>query len=108
MSLIESSKSVKVIPFTGKRDEFFLWSIRFLSYCSVQGCKDVLLGVDIPPNASVNIDETTVAGKEDLRKRKANSTAMTLLNLSLTDMVSVNAVYNSRTPGQPDGNAKIA
>jgi hypothetical protein len=108
MSLIESSKSVKVIPFTGKRDEFFLWSVRFLSYCEVQGCKKVLLGLEIPPNSSARIDETIPAGVEQMRIRKANSTAMTLLNLSLTDMVSVNAVYNSKTPGLPDGNAAIA
>jgi hypothetical protein len=108
MSLIESSKAVKTIPFSGKKEDFFLWSVRFLSYCHVQGCKKSLLGNDIPPNANTVIDESTDAGKLLLKSRNANNTAIILLTLSVTDLVSINAISNAATVNLPDGNASIA
>jgi hypothetical protein len=67
MSLIEGAKPVKTIPFSGKRDEYFMWTIKFLSYCHMHGCKKILMGEEQVPPHDEEIDETGVEGKKKLR-----------------------------------------
>ena len=51
-SVQDATKPVKTIPFSGKKSDFFLWSARFLAYCQIQGCKNILLGKETMLNTA--------------------------------------------------------
>ena len=101
---------VKSVPFSGKKADFYGWTIKFLSYCHSINCKDVILGLETPPTdrAAAALIETVPADKIRLRMKKSNDTAMALLNLSMQDMVSQNAVTNAVTRGYANGLASKA
>jgi len=55
----QHGKSVKNVPFTGKRADYKKWSKRFLSYDQMKKIKKVLLGMEKPPavSESLNLDD---------------------------------------------------
>jgi hypothetical protein len=67
-----------------------------------------LLGKLVVPAASMALDSTTAAHKKLLDARKADSTAMCLLRILLTDKISQSALYNSNTTELPGGSAEKA
>ncbi|TAF30165.1 MAG: hypothetical protein EAZ68_23195, partial [Oscillatoriales cyanobacterium] len=128
----DPTKSASTIPFSGRAEDFFKWSAKFLAYCDYQGCKDVLLGKIAVPPASMKLDLDSIKDednindksqdtnedearsfkletiKEQIRARDMNKLAMVLLNLSMSDGVSVGAIYNANTTALPDGDANLA
>jgi hypothetical protein len=104
-TLLDATKSVKSIPFSGKKDDFFIWSVRILSYCQLQGCQRVLEGVTPVSAANTVIPAANV---NELAARKANEVAIILLNMFMIDVVSYGAIYNARTVVQPEGCAATA
>jgi len=110
MSTSIADAKVKSVPFSGNKAEFYIWTVKFLSYCHSQSCKDVILGTEVPLSDSEYIlalqDPTTP--KEVLRVKKSNDMAMALLNLSLTDIVSQCAVQNALSDDYSNGLASMA
>jgi hypothetical protein len=68
-TLLDDTKSVKSIPVSGKSEDFYIWSVRCLSYCQVQGCRRVLEGITPVPAANIVIPDADVV---ELAARKAN------------------------------------
>ena len=108
MTSVADSK-VKSVPFSGKKGDFYGWTVKFLSYCHSQGCKDVLNGVTVPPT---DADYRAITDpKKDaalIQAKKANDLAMALLNLSLSDKVSQCAVQNAANSEYSEGLASLA
>jgi hypothetical protein len=66
-----------------------------------------LLGtLAVPPVTLLNLDANDPLDKILLSARKANSTAICLLRISLTDKISQSALYNSKTTELPGGSAQ--
>jgi hypothetical protein len=95
------AKGVKKVPFDGTHENFYLWTTQLLGIAETNNCEQALLGTIAVPASSAKLDATKDAGKELLAARRANSTAMCLIRISLTDKVSQSALYNSKTTDLP-------
>jgi len=101
-------KSVKNVPFTGKRADYEKWSKRFLSYAEMKKVKKVLLGLEKPPAASesLNLDDKN---DQDLQRIwQANDLAFNMLMLAVDDPISFEAVSSGCMDSLPDGDAALA
>ena len=112
---MDDIKTVKGLPFSGKKSEFRIWSFRFLASIAHYGCKDILTdpNCESPPDSE---DLTTPAAlalpslDEKVANRKANKKAYMLLTLSISpnDIVTYDAIQTAVTTELPDGCAKTA
>jgi hypothetical protein len=48
--MADTTVSIRVIPFTGKKEDWPIWSVKFLAPARCKGYRDVLLGKDITPS----------------------------------------------------------
>ena len=106
MDEVKEDKSIRTIPFSGKKQDYIIWRARFLSYYQIKGCKQVLLGKITVPKSSITLLKGT--DDEELLARHANAVAYSMLNMAVSDAVSFGAVYNAQTADLPDGDAAIA
>ena len=53
-----TEKSVRIIPFSGKKSDWRIWSRRFLAAAAKKKYKNVLLGIDSVPADIETLDET--------------------------------------------------
>jgi hypothetical protein len=98
--------NVKKVPFDGTKTSFYLWTTQILGFAETYNCAQTLLGtITVPPASAVLSDEDPDEHKL-LEGRIANSIAMVLLRISLTDDISVDHIYTSRTPELPQGSAR--
>ena len=75
--------AIRVLNFSGRKEEWPSWSENFLAKAKRSGTKDVLLGkVQIPSSFEV-IDEKTEEGKKLMRIIELNEIAFTELILSI-------------------------
>jgi hypothetical protein len=72
-----------------------LWTTQLLGFAEKYNCGQALLGALKVPESTEKLDSTKDPDKDELAARSANSTAMCLLRISLTDKVSQSALYNS-------------
>jgi hypothetical protein len=61
-------------------------------------CEQALLGTISVPTSSAALSDADPADKKLIMGRNANSTAMVLLRISLTDGIRVDQIYTSRRP----------
>jgi hypothetical protein len=59
--------AIRVLSFSGSKDEWLTWSEKFLAKAKRSGIKDVLLGKVFIPKSSELFDEKTDEGKRMLR-----------------------------------------
>ena len=106
MDEVKEEKSIRTIPFNGKKTDYIIWRARFLSYAQIKGCKQIILGTTSVPAANV----TLVKGIDDaeILVRHLNAIAYSMLNMAVSDSVSFGAVYNAQTNELPDGDAAQA
>lgn len=111
-------KSVRVLAFSGKAEDWDEWSTKFETIASQRGYYDVMTGKTPCPKASLSIDEKTPNGtayvitSEDKRNelkeaRKANTEGYRDLTLSTTTM-AFKIVKSSKTEDLPAGDLKLA
>ena len=105
--------AIRVLNFSGRKEEWPSWSEKFLAKAKRSGTKDVLLGkVQIPSSFEV-IEEKTEEGKKLMRIIELNEIAFTELILSI-DVSSSNGkiafgiVKNCKSKEFEDGNAALA
>jgi hypothetical protein len=105
------AKGAKKVPFDGTKENFYLWTTQLLGLEETYGCDQAFIGkLTVPPVTLINLDAIDPLDKILLPARKANSTAMCLLSISLTDKISQSALYNSKTtrlPESSEGRVKI-
>jgi hypothetical protein len=99
--VIDAGKNIKTIPFSGKKEDFTIWSSRFLSYLHLNNCKSTILGKTIIPNDTDVLEPTDPLHVPLIQARSANNLAMLLLTMAITDTTSYGALY-------AEGNCAIA
>jgi hypothetical protein len=103
-----SAKGVKKVLFDGTHENFYLWTTELLGLAETYIFEQALIGTLTVPASNDVLDPTQDADKILLAARRANSTAMCLLRISLMYKVSQSALYNSKTPNSPLGSAAKA
>ncbi|MGL5074464.1 MAG: hypothetical protein ACRDBG_01300 [Waterburya sp.] len=106
--VIDAGKNIKTIPFSGKKEDFTIWSSRFLSYLHLNNCKSTILGKTIIPNDTTDLDPTNPLHVPLIQARSANNLAMLLLTMAITDTTSYGALYAAQTTENAEGNCAIA
>ena len=75
--------AIRVLNFTGKKEEWSTWSEKFLAKARRSGIKDVLLGKVSIPKTNEEINEKTDEGKIMMKIFDLNELAYTELILSI-------------------------
>ena len=101
-------KTIRIIPFSGKEEDWRMWSRKFLARAKVQEYKEILTGTKKAPAAGTTIDESTDQGKTQKKLQIANEKAYNDLLLSCEEEVSFGAVDEAITTSFPDGDAHQA
>jgi hypothetical protein len=92
--------NVKKVPFDGTD------ALQLLGFAETYNFAQALLVTITVPPASAVLSDADPDEHKLLQVRRANSTAMALLRISLTDDISVDQIYTSRTPELPQGSAR--
>jgi hypothetical protein len=105
--------AIRVLNFSGRKEEWPSWNEKFLAKAKRSGIKDVLLGkVEIPSSLDI-IDEKTEEGKKLLRIADLNEIAFTELILSIdvsnsNGKIAFGIVKSCKSKEFEDGNAALA
>jgi hypothetical protein len=108
---MDEIKSVKSLPFSGKKSEFPVKIFRFLACCAYQKCEDILLDPQaLAPSFTQYLDPTDPIDMILMERRKQNGKAYMLLSLSISpsDTITFNAVQNAVSAYIPSGDVKQA
>jgi hypothetical protein len=93
--------------FDGKSEKFAQWSYTLLSICAIAGFREVLTDENlvIPPDA-----DTLDPAKQraEIPLRKANTTAYSLLLITIQDPIGFQAIRNGVYGDHPNGLASLA
>jgi hypothetical protein len=102
-----------LLQFSGKQDDWHMWSRFFLARSLTKNYKDIVTGTEPPPptfipgtQGSSSVDKGRLAMKENFRK--ANSTAYMELLSAVFDDISFNTFDEARSATFPDGNSALA
>ena len=104
---------IRVLNFSGRKEEWPSWNEKFLANAKRSGIMDVLLGkIKIPTSLDV-IDEKTEEGKKLLRIADLNEIAFTELILSIdvsnsNGKIAFGIVKSCKSKEFEDGNAALA
>ena len=101
----EISKSIKIIPFHGKKKMFQQWSGKFLAAARVRGYAGILTGNDKVPAEKEDLKDTD---KEKIKNRANNEKAYTDLMLSMEEEVCFAYVEGAKSTKLPNGDAALA
>ena len=105
--------AIRVLHFTGKKEEWSTWSEKFLAKARRSGIKDVLLGKVAIPKNNEEINEKTDEGKIMMKIFDLNELAYTELILSIdvrtsNGKVAFNMVKGCKNKDHTEGNATMA
>jgi hypothetical protein len=105
--------AIRVLSFSGSKDEWPTWNEKFLAKAKSSVIKDVLLAKVLIPNSSEVLDEKSDEGKRMLRIIDSNEMAFTELVLSIdvsssSDKIAFGIVKNCKTKDYEDGHAGLA
>ena len=102
-----TEKSIKILTFSGKKEDWTMWSDKFMAKASMKEYDGILDGsIIITDDDSTTM---TTAQKETLEKaKKLNKTAYNELILACTDKISFGIVKGAKTKKLPKGDAKEA
>ena len=101
------------IPFNGTMEHWFYWSQMFMSRAQYQGYHLILMGLEKPPADSATIDESTEAGKAEMKLRKLHRRAHYKLTMSMNlktigGKTAFRTVRNATSKDFPAGDAREA
>ena len=110
MTRDEHEKSIRIITFSGKKEDWCIWEEKFLARARRKGYKKILKGTETAPKDSETIDETTT---ELIRLQEANENAYEDLILSINTKtkageVAFAIIKGCKTADYSDGNAFLA
>ena len=111
-STMSDQSAIRVLIFSGIKEDWSIWSERFLAKAKRHGYKDVLLGKEVIPKSNEVIDEKTAEGKEKSKIVELNELAYSELVLSMdvkkaTGKVAFQIVKSCKTKEYEDGNAAM-
>jgi len=115
-------RTIRTIPFDGKRSGYVMWASKFISLCQLKDCQHVLLN----EHANMPSDKTTLTKPDytgitdpDLilalndkqilyNLQRSNKSAYAMLAMAVTDSVSFNAIEGAKTTKLTLGCARTA
>ena len=109
----DSTYSLKLITFSGKKRDWDAWEEKFLAKAKRKGYKELLQGkLTIPVDSDV-LDSDDDEDKEKIEIQEKNELAYGELILSMdtresAGKVAFNIVRRSKSKDYPDGNAEVA
>ena len=101
-------KAVQVLPFSRKREDWRMWSRKFLARAKIKGYKAVLTGVENPPRANTVLDPMDEIQAAQIKLRDMNKLAYSKLLLTCQEEVCFGVVDEAMTMEQPEGLASLA
>ena len=94
----QEEKSIRVLTFSGKDEDWDMWSKKFLAIAQRKKYKDVLTGKKQIPK-----EDEDLTDDEEKKAREANEKAYSDLILSCTDEISFGLVEGATTNDNPSG-----
>ena len=104
----DGDKAIRILPFSGKKEAWTMWSRKFVTRAMTKKYKDVLLGTIVPPKHDEDLNVQTADGRVKAKAREANERAYNDLMLSCEEDVCFGIVDAARTENLPDGDAAKA
>ena len=101
-------KAIRVVSFNDKKENYRMWSKKFLSIANARKYKEILMGSMVAPKANEIIDETTDAGALKAEARELNEKAYNDLVLACTGEIGFSIVDEAVTNDLPEGDARLA
>ena len=102
MEMKDFSKDVKLATFKGKRDDWRMWSTKFLAFAAFREFDEVLSGEKkLPELDSTNVDEVK-------RFKKLNNFGYYCLNYAVEDKICFSLIDSARTDKLPEGDCALA
>ena len=77
---MSEEKSIRVIVFDGKQENWRQFKLKGLAKANYLGYRCIFDGNEVIPNESDTLDDSTDAGKKDLKLRVMNANALALSN----------------------------
>ena len=108
MMATKLDKAVQVLPFSRKREDWRMWSRKFLARAKIKGYKGLLTGAETPPDASTMLDPNNAQHVVDIRLRNMNELAYSKLLLACQEDVCFDAVNKAMTTEQPERLVSLA
>ena len=106
---MDDIKSIKNLPFSGKKSDFKLWKFKFQAICGYQKCQQILIDdLAIAPNSLRVLDLTSPKDIELDNYRTQNIKAYMFLTICITDPMTFEAIQNATTSDLPGGDEKLA
>ena len=103
MSSEKGENALRILTFSGKKEDWMIWSDKFMAKAMMKGYNEVLDGTIIVPEGKT-INPT--ASQEEAMKM--NKMAHNELILACTDKITFGIVKNAKTEELKKGNAKLA
>ena len=105
--------AIRVLNFSGRKDEWPTWSEKFLAKAKFSGIKDVLLGKLQIPKSSEEFEEKTEEGRKLLKNADLDELAFTELILSIdvsssSGKIAFGILKSCKTKDYEDENASMA
>ena len=104
----DNEKTIKIIEFNGKINEFRMWHKKFLARATLKGYKLTLLGKVAVPKHDEELSGSSAEVKRKQNARKANNMMYSDLLLCMTDEVGFGTVTEATSEDLPDGDAALA
>ena len=99
----QEEKSIRVLTFSGKDEDWDMWSKKFLAMAQRKKYKDILTG-----KMNIAKEDATLTNEDEKKAREANEKAYSDLILSCTDEVSFGLVEGAITEDNPSGDSALA
>ena len=108
-----NEKTIRILPFNGKKENWSVWEEKFLARAKRKGYKNILLKKETAPKDNETIDLTTDAGKAKKKLQDANELGYEELILSIdgktkAGKVAFALVKGCKNTGYSDGDAAEA
>jgi hypothetical protein len=110
---MSDQSAIRVLTFSGLKEDWSIWSERFLAKAKRHGYKDVLLGKQEIPKSDETFDERTAEGRAKSKIVELNELAYSELVLSMdvkkaTGKVAFQIIRGCKTKEYEDRNAAVA
>ena len=102
----DKTESIRTLPFSGKAEDYNMWSKQFMALARRKQYKDALIGKLQVPKESETLDPNKQ--QDEIKAREANEKAYGDLLLSCTDEVSFSIIDSSTSKDLPSGDAAMA
>ena len=98
------------LRFSGRKEDWPIWSTQFLALAQLKKFKRSLLGQELPPNEDEDLDEDSsdAETRKKSKARTANEKAYSALTLTCSEPKAFRIIYNAKTKELPSGSASLA